>query len=87
MRRPWGTSCSRRSVRGYHFTERRWFVAGSHPVVRVKPAVPLLYESSGWDFGWLMIRSDGHVVYRRCDPYTLRFEDLERKLAVRWFVR
>ena len=71
----------------YYFTESRRFVAGSHPVVRVKPVIPLLYESDGWDFGWLMLRSDGHVVYRRCDPYTLRFEDLQRKLAVRWFVR
>ena len=71
----------------YYYTESKRFIAGSHPVVRVKPAVPMLYESRGWDFGWLMLRSDGHVAFRRCDPYTLRFEEIEQKLAVRWFVR
>ncbi len=57
----------------YYYTQQALFMAGSHPVVRVKPAVPLLYESRGWDFGWLMVRTDGRVVYRRCDPYTLEF--------------
>lgn len=72
---------------GYYYTERRLFMTGSHPVVRVKPAIPLLYETRGWDFGWLMLRTDGRVVYRRCDPYTLAFSDIEMQLAVRWFVR
>ena len=31
----------------------------SHLVVRVKPAVPMRYESHGWDFGWLYLRTDG----------------------------
>jgi hypothetical protein len=35
-------------------TERRIFCAGAQPVVRVKPAIPMRYESRGWDFGWLM---------------------------------
>ena len=57
----------------YYYTDQKLFLIGSHPVVRVRPAVPLRYTTRGWDFGWLMVRSDGHVVYRRCDPYTLKF--------------
>lgn len=72
---------------GYYYTEQKLFIAGSHPIVRVSPAIPLVYRSRGWDFGWLMLRTDGHVVYRRCDPYTLRFQDITRRLALRWFVR
>lgn len=72
---------------GYYYTEQKLFMAGSHPIVRVKPAIPLRYESRGWDFGWLMARSDGRIVYRRCDPYTLRFTDVRSRHAIRWFVR
>jgi len=71
----------------YYYTERKLFIAGSHPLVRVRPAVPMQYASHGWDFGWAIVRTDGHVVYRRCDPYTLKFEDRESRQAIRWFVR
>ena len=71
----------------YYYTDQKLFMVGSHPIIRCKPGIPLQYESRGWDFGWLMIRSDGHVVYRRCDPYTLKFSDIEYRLPVRWFVR
>jgi hypothetical protein len=71
----------------YYYTEQRLFITGSHPLIRVKPGVPLRYESEGWDFGWLVVRSDGHVVYRRFDPYTLACEDIEVRHPVRWFVR
>ncbi len=71
----------------YYYTETKLFMIGSHPVVRVRPAVPLRYTSRGWDFGWLMARSDGQVVYRRCDPYTLRFSDHATRNPIRWFVR
>jgi hypothetical protein len=70
----------------YYYTQQALFMAGSHPVVRVKPGVPLLYESRGWDFGWLMVRTDGRVVYRRCDPYTLEFQDRSARHPIRWFV-
>ena len=71
----------------YYYTEQELFIAGTHPLVRVAPAVPMLYRSHGWDFGWLMLRTDGFLVYRRCDPYTLAFQDVESAAAIRWFVR
>ena len=71
----------------YYYTEQKLFIIGSHPLVRVCPAVPMRYASGNWDFGWLMIRSDGRIVYRRCDPYSLRFSDHVTQNAVRWFVR
>jgi hypothetical protein len=71
----------------YYYAEQKLFVMGSHPLVRVAPNIPLRYASGNWDFGWLMARSDGHVVYRRCDPYSLAFSDHVVRKAVRWFVR
>ena len=71
----------------YYYTRRRLFMMGSHPVVRVRPAIPMQYSSSNWDFGWLFARSDGRVVYRRCDPYTLRFADVEMQCPISWFAR
>lgn len=72
---------------GYFYTEQNLFIIGTHPVVRVAAAVPMNYESRNWDFGWMMVRTDGYVVYRRCDPYTLKFSDHVSQHAVRWFVR
>jgi hypothetical protein len=69
----------------YYYTEQKLFMIGTHPVVRVRPAIPLNYASGNWDFGWLMVRTDGRTVYRRCDPYTLQFSDHETQNAVRWF--
>lgn len=71
----------------YYYTEQKLFIIGSHPIIRIRPAVPMRYASDAWDFGWLMVRSDGRVVYRRCDPYSLQFSDQVLQLAVRWFVR
>lgn len=71
----------------YYYTDRKLLIIGSHPVIRVAPAIPLRYASGNWDFGWVMARTDGHLVYRRCDPYTLKFTDHVSHNAVRWFVR
>lgn len=71
----------------YYYTDQKLFMIGTHPVVRISPAIPLRYSSDNWDFGWLMVRTDGHVVYRRCDPHSLQFSDLEMRCGVRWFVR
>ena len=71
----------------YYYLDQRLFIAGSHPVVRIKADIPLRYQSRGWDFGWLVLRADGGVVYRRCDPYGLAFEDVRMTRPIRWFVR
>jgi len=71
----------------YYCTEQRLLAVGSHPVVRVRPGLPMRYATDNWDFGWLFARTDGHVVYRRCDPYSLRFDDRTFRCPVRWFAR
>jgi hypothetical protein len=69
----------------YHYTETPLLVAETRPLVRVRSSAPLAYRSGGWDFGWLIVRSDGRCHYLRYDPYTLAPEQQERRLAVRWF--
>ena len=71
----------------YYYTETMLFMAASQPVVRVKPAIPLRYSSNGWDFGWLMPRSDGFVARLFVDPYTLKFHRSEKHYSMRWFIR
>lgn len=71
----------------YYYTGSRQFMAASHPVVRVQPAMPLRYRSENWDCGWLMPRSDGHVARWLVDPYTLKFKRSNARHAMRWFVR
>ncbi|GAA5221513.1 hypothetical protein GCM10025777_21430 [Membranihabitans marinus] len=71
----------------YYYSESKIFCAGSHPLVRVKPSIPLKYESGGWDFGWLMLRTDGSVSRWIVDPYTLKFIKSEEKYQLRWFVK
>lgn len=72
----------------YYYKEEKLMVGASHPLPRAAPTIPMVYKSRNWDFGWLVIRSDGGVVYRRCDPYTLKFSDEEpRRHAIRWFVQ
>ena len=72
---------------GYYYVEQQLFIAGSHPVIRVRPSIPMRYQSKGWDFGWLVLRTDGAVVYRQCDPYSLAFADGTRRHPIRWFAR
>ncbi len=71
----------------YYYTEQKLFIAATHPVVRVRPSIPLGYKTRAWDFGWLICRTDGFVARRLCDPYTLKFHDTEARYAMRWFVR
>jgi len=72
---------------GYYHTEQQLFCAGTQPVVRVKPSIPMRYVSRGWDFGWLMVRTDGFVAYWLCNPYTLKFQKSDKRHALRWLVR
>ena len=71
----------------YYYTGRGLFLCGSHPLVRVRSAIPLAYRSRGWDFGWLMLRTDGKAARWLVDPYTLKFRKSEDRYAIRWFVR
>lgn len=70
----------------YYYCEQKLFIASANPVVRTKPSIPLGYGSSGWDFGWLMPRTDGHVARWLCDPLTLRFHRDSQRYAIRWLV-
>jgi len=70
----------------YYYTERQLFMTGTHPLVRIRPAIPLRYGSQDWDFGWLMARTDGQVARMLCDPYTLAFQRSQSHYAIRWFV-
>ncbi|MBQ16702.1 MAG: hypothetical protein CMJ65_06210 [Planctomycetaceae bacterium] len=70
----------------YYYTQQQQLMAAAHPVVRTRPTIPLGYGTAGWDFGWLMPRTDGHVAGWLCDPLTLRFRRDDRRHAIRWFV-
>lgn len=70
----------------YYYTEQRLFMASANPVVRTRPSIPLGYGSSGWDFGWLMPRTDGYVARWLCDPYTLKFRRDSQRYAIRWLI-
>lgn len=70
----------------YYYTEQELFLTGTHPVVRVRPDMPLRYTSQGWDFGWLVARTDGEVERWLCNPYTLKFERSRTRHAMRWLI-
>ena len=72
---------------GNYWQDSKLFIAGTHPVVRVRPGIPLAYTSQGWDFGWLVVRTDGVVFRLLYDPYSLRPQRSESRHDLRWFVR
>lgn len=67
-------------------TARHTFEVLSHPLVRLAPAIPLVYGSGQWDVSWVFLRTDGFAVRRTLNPYTRTFSDHELRLACRWFV-
>lgn len=71
----------------YFYSETGYMVAETRPFVRIKPAIPMRYESHNWDFGWAIVRSDGHVAGLYYDPYTLKPQRTFTRHAMRWFVR
>lgn len=71
----------------YYYTAQKLFIAGAHPVPRVRPAIPLRYETQGWDYAWLLVRTDGHVASLIYDPYTLSSRREVDKHEIRWFCR
>ena len=75
---------------GYYYPQHPLdgsFMTCTQPVVRIGPAIPLEYQSRGWDFGFAMPRTDGFVALWLCNPYTLKFHKAEGRYPVRWFVR
>ena len=70
----------------YYYTEGRLLMGSANPVIRTTPSIPLGYSTQGWDFGWLMPRTDGHVARWLCDPYTLKFRRDASRYAMRWFI-
>ena len=71
----------------WHMMRSGTVVGGTHPLVRVAPAVPLRYRSGGWDFGWLLVGTDGRVQQRLVEPATGAFRERESAHPVRWFAR
>lgn len=71
----------------YYYTESKLFLGETHPAVRVKPAIPLRYESRNWDYGWFMPRTDGYVEMLILNPYTLKYEKKSGYYPIRWFVK
>ena len=71
----------------YLYTRRRQLIAASHPVVRVRPAIPLRYQSDAWDYSWLIARTDGHVARLTYDPYTLAPTRHTARCEIKWFCR
>jgi len=71
----------------YYYCDDRLFAAGTHPLIRVAPTIPLLYASRSWDVGWLLARTDGVVARWLCDPPWRIFRKSLAHCAMRWFVR
>jgi hypothetical protein len=72
---------------GFFHTRMRVYDTLTHPLVRVAPAVPVVYRSGAWDVAWVHVRTDGEAVVRRLDPYTRRFEDRPARFGLRFFAR
>lgn len=71
----------------YYYTEAGFMVAETRPFVRVIPEIPMTYKEKNWDFGWAIVRSDGHVAGLWYDPYTLKYRRTYTKHAMRWFIK
>ncbi len=71
----------------YYYTQQKLFIAGAHPLPRVMPGVPLRYTTCGWDYTWLLLRTDGHAALMNYDPYTLTPRREQARFELRWFYR
>jgi len=71
----------------YYYTREKLFIAGAHPVPRVRPGIPMRYTTRGWDYAWLLPRTDGHVALLIYDPYTLTPRREFGHFEMRWFFR
>lgn len=71
----------------YYYDKTGYMVVETRPFVHCKPAIPMEYGDKNWDFGWAIVRSDGHVAGLFYDPYTLKPQKMYSRHAMRWFVR
>ena len=71
----------------YYYTQQGLLIASSHPLARVRPAIPLRYSTGNWDYAWLVARTDGHVAKLVYDPYTLKTSRSTSKHEIRWYCR
>jgi hypothetical protein len=71
----------------YYYTRQKLFIAGSHPVPRVRPGIPLRYTTCGWDYAWILARTDGYVALVIYNPYTLTPRRAFGSFEMRWFCR
>lgn len=71
----------------YYYTDQKLFIAGTHPVPRVRPGVPLVYTSGGWDYAWLLVHTSGYAALMIYDPYTLQPRREYTRFEMRWFCR
>lgn len=71
----------------YLYTGERLMIAASHPLPRIRPAIPLRYASGNWDYAWLVARSDGRVSRLVYNPYTLKPQESSGQYEIKWFYR
>lgn len=71
----------------YYYSETGFMVAETRPFVRVVPEIPMYYRDNNWDFGWAIVRSDGHVAGLFYDPKTLKIKRTYERHAMRWFIK
>jgi hypothetical protein len=71
----------------YLYTRQKLLIAATHPLARVRPAIPLRYQSDNWDYAWLIARTDGHVARMSYDPYTLKPSRAAGRHEIRWYCR
>ena len=71
----------------YFYTDTGFMVAETRPFIRVVPEIPMVYRDHNWDFGWAIVRSDGHVAGLWYDPYTLKYKKTHSRHAMRCFLK
>ncbi len=70
----------------YLYTQQQLMIAASHPLPRIRPATPMRYESGGWDYAWLVARSDGRVSRLVYSPYTLQPKETSGHYEIKWYL-
>jgi len=72
---------------GYYNTESGSFCINSQPVIVIRSAIPMRYQSENWFFGNMIIKNNGEIIFWRCNPYTMQYDKITRRCAIRYFVK